>query len=158
MPTKKNRKELRACAALLALMTLAAGIASAQTSVYRCGPDGRQYSEKPCAGGRAVDVNDARSAAQREAADEVASREAALARDLAQDNRQRERAQRPGAAVSLNGEAQREPQAKAAAKPDKVAHKHRARKPKSRKPSPPADFTALAPGSEPPKKKRRRPA
>jgi hypothetical protein len=40
----------------------------AQT-VYRCGPDGRVYSQMPCPQGRAVDVSDERSAEQRTAAE-----------------------------------------------------------------------------------------
>jgi hypothetical protein len=39
----------------------------AQT-VYRCGLDGRVYSQSPCPQGRAVDVSDERSAEQRAAA------------------------------------------------------------------------------------------
>lgn len=53
--------------ALLLLAALGCGAASAQT-VYRCG---NSYSQKPCAGGTAVDAADPRSAAQ--AADTTAA-------------------------------------------------------------------------------------
>ncbi len=50
---------------LAALLAAAAGVASAQKTVYRCGPDGREYSQRPCPGGSAFDASDPRDAAQR---------------------------------------------------------------------------------------------
>lgn len=72
--------------------------AGAQATVYRCGPDGREYSSSPCPGGKAVDVDDARSAEQRRQAQDASRREGALADRLAAERRQREAAvERPGA-------------------------------------------------------------
>jgi hypothetical protein len=48
---------------LAALLVVGAAAASAQT-VYRCGPEGREYSQVPCKDGRSVDVADPRSKTQ----------------------------------------------------------------------------------------------
>lgn len=137
-----------------AWLALAAGVAAAQATVYRCGPDGRTFSEKPCAdgGGRTMNVDDSRTDAERSAAREVAQREARVANGLARDNRQHERSQRPGGAISLSGPGKAEKAEKAekaAAKPSE-----KARKPKTNKPAAPEGFTAVEPGSEPKKRPR----
>jgi hypothetical protein len=75
-------------ATLLLLFSLAP--ACAQT-VYRCGPDGREYSQAPCPAGREVDVSDARSADQRQAAAAVTQGQHRLADQLAAERRARER-------------------------------------------------------------------
>jgi hypothetical protein len=75
-----------ACGALL----LALPLAAAPQTVYRCGPDGRSFSQTPCSDGQALSVDDARSAAQQKAARDVAARDAAQARKLAEERRQRE--------------------------------------------------------------------
>jgi hypothetical protein len=67
--------------------------ASAPTSrVYRCGPDGHTYSQTPCPAGSAVDASDPRSAAEQAQARSVVEREQRLARQLAQDRAQAEKA------------------------------------------------------------------
>jgi hypothetical protein len=76
---------------LLALAGIVSAAAPPQT-VYRCGPDGRVYSQTPCADGRAVTTEDSRSTSQQKAAGEVATREAQQARKLADERRQREAA------------------------------------------------------------------
>lgn len=58
--------------------------------VWRCGPDGRLYSNVPCADGRVVDVADPRSAAQVAAAQEVAARERRLADRMRHERLERE--------------------------------------------------------------------
>lgn len=69
----------RALAAALALGAI--GAAEAQ-KVYRCGPDQRTYQQSPCKDGQAIDASDPRSAAQRDAAQDLAKREAAEAAKL----------------------------------------------------------------------------
>lgn len=69
---------------VLLLALLAATAAPAQT-VYRCGPDGREYQEAPCPNGRPVDVADPRGEAQRREAAQLAQREAALAQQLGRE-------------------------------------------------------------------------
>jgi hypothetical protein len=64
-------------------------LAAAQT-VYRCGPDGREYSQTPCKQGHAVETADPRSAAEQREARDIAARDAKLADKLARENRSRE--------------------------------------------------------------------
>ena len=69
-----------------------AAAALAQTPVYRCGPQGREYSSTPCADGKQVPVDDARSAEQRRQAQAVHQRDTAMAKQLATERREREAA------------------------------------------------------------------
>ncbi|MBL0728190.1 hypothetical protein [Piscinibacter sp. HJYY11] len=81
---------------LLLLASITCVSAHAQ-AVYRCGADGRSYSQAPCAEGRAVEVKDERSAQQRREAIEVAERDRALGDSLQQDRLVRESQPRAGA-------------------------------------------------------------
>lgn len=76
---------------LMSALVLAGADAAAQTTVYRCGPDGRTYSQAPCPAGRELDVSDPRSEAQQREAREAAAVEARLAQDLRAERRERER-------------------------------------------------------------------
>ena len=71
--------------------------AAAQTPVYRCGPNGNEYSSTPCPGGKAVDAADPRSAEQRRQTQDAARRDAEAADKLAAERRQREAARKPTA-------------------------------------------------------------
>jgi hypothetical protein len=82
----------------LLLLALVSGCHAVHAqSVYRCGPDGRSYSQAPCAHGRAVEVNDERSPQQQREALDVAERDRALADSLEQDRHAREAQPRAGA-------------------------------------------------------------
>jgi len=105
--------------ALGGLLPLLAQAAPPQT-VYRCGPDGRVYSQAPCADGKALTVDDPRSASQQKAAREVSARDAEQAKKLADERRQREAAAKGQAAAGI----QASPAADTASAP--------ARKPKSK--------------------------
>ena len=72
----------------LMALGLASARADAQT-VYRCGPDGREYSQRPCPAGtgREVDVADPRSEAARAAGEAEADRQREAAEDLAKQRR-----------------------------------------------------------------------
>lgn len=72
--------------ALFALLPLAA---AAQT-VYRCGPDGRTYSQEPCPQGRPVDVGDARTREQQAQTAAAAKRDARTAAAMEKDRRRSE--------------------------------------------------------------------
>ena len=72
----------------IALMLFVASAAQAQT-VWRCGPDGRNYSDAPCRDGRALEVAQARPAADLSAAQGMALREKALAAKLVLESKQR---------------------------------------------------------------------
>jgi len=71
-------------AAALVLLTAASGPVFAAT-VYRCGADGRTFSQRPCQAGDGspVNVSDPRDADQRAEAREAARRTAAAADSLA---------------------------------------------------------------------------
>ena len=73
---------------LVALPTLA--LAAPPQTIYRCGPDGRVYSQAPCADGKALSIDDSRSAAQQKAARDATARDAEQAKQLAAERRQRE--------------------------------------------------------------------
>lgn len=76
--------------ALLPLMwILLLGNVQAQ-SVWRCGPDGRQFSDKPCEQGRQLETLEARPSSDLAAAQDAARREKALADQLAKERQQRE--------------------------------------------------------------------
>ena len=75
---------------LLLAMCWAIGPLQAQT-IWRCGPDGRAYSDQPCSDGSTLARSDQRSDAQTRAAHEVVARDQALARELHRQNREAER-------------------------------------------------------------------
>jgi hypothetical protein len=73
------------------LIVVASAQALAAPPIYRCGPDGREYSQTPCPAGREIDAADPRSAQQQRDGQAVAARDARLAKDLAAQRRSRER-------------------------------------------------------------------
>ncbi len=119
-------------------MLLCAALACAQTQVYRCGPNGREYSQLPCPGGSTFDAADTRDDAQRAQAKRLADQERAGADRLERERMAREAAAVPSRAVALD--ARRVPPAAAAAsKP--LPSKRR----KSAKALDDGDFIALGP-------------
>ena len=84
------------------LMSLALPAAYAAAPIYRCGPDGRVYSQMPCAGGRLIDAADPRSEAERAEAHRVAAGERKAANDLERERRERDAAV-PATAAGFNG-------------------------------------------------------
>ena len=73
----------------IASMLFIASAAQAQT-VWRCGPEGRSYSDAPCREGRALELAQARPAADLNGAQDMAQREKALAAKLVLERQQRE--------------------------------------------------------------------
>lgn len=69
------------------------------TSAWRCGPDGRLYTDAPCAGGRELALPASRPAADVQAAQRLAARERALA-----DRLRREREAREAAAIAASSQ------------------------------------------------------
>lgn len=88
---------LLAIAALAGSLPLAA-LAQGQ-AVWRCGPDGRVFSDTPCAQGRLVATADSRPASDVQAAREVAQREQRLADKLLEERVRRETVA-PGAGLA----------------------------------------------------------
>jgi hypothetical protein len=64
--------------------------AAAQDRVYRCGADGRSYSQQPCANGTALEVADRPSTREVAQARRVAQLDARLAEALARQRQQAE--------------------------------------------------------------------
>ena len=85
------RKPTVAVAALS--MLLAAAPALAQKKVFRCEVGGRvTYADAPCKGGTDIAVDDARTEAQRKAAQDTVQREDRMADKMARERHARERA------------------------------------------------------------------
>jgi hypothetical protein len=102
MPSAAAAPAARGLAAVVAWLGLAlAAPAAPPQTVYRCGPDGRTYSQTPCADGQALTVDDPRTAGQRREAEDVARREAKTAQQLADERRQREAAARGQPAIGI---------------------------------------------------------
>ncbi|MBC7992089.1 MAG: hypothetical protein H7Z15_02445 [Rhizobacter sp.] len=125
------------------LLLLAAALVctalQAQT-VYRCGPDGREYSQTPCPQGRVVNVSDERSEAQRAAAKTQVREDQARGDNLERERQRRESVQ-PAMAGKINGRP---------APPEPVTVATRASKKKTAKAKKPAngDFVAIASGKK----------
>jgi hypothetical protein len=107
---------------LMAALSLGVGTAGAASQkVFRCGPDGRTYSQTPCKEGSSVEVNanDKRSAEQRKDAEAAVKREAEMAEKMRRDRLDQEAAaakQNTGVAAKP---AAAEPSASAVAKKKK---------------------------------------
>ncbi|MBC7955061.1 MAG: hypothetical protein H7Y33_04205 [Cytophagales bacterium] len=127
---------MRALAALAVCLVCASTGVQAQT-VYRCGPDGRAYSQTPCPQGRAVNVSDERSTEQRSAA-EARVREDQTRGDALERERLDREAGKPAAASKIDGRPAPPEPATPASKPSKK------KKPKANKAAR-DDFKAVAP-------------
>jgi hypothetical protein len=92
-------KTTRAWPALLLLLALPAW-AAAQT-VWRCGPEGRSFSDTPCADGQALALADARPSQDLAAARALANRELRLAEKLRRERLREEAAQRGNGLAAL---------------------------------------------------------
>ena len=85
------------------LVALAAPLTSHAAKVYRCGPDGRIYSQTPCKDGYEINAADQRSAEQRRAAEDGVKREEKMAEKMAKERKANEAAAaRQGAATIVN--------------------------------------------------------
>jgi hypothetical protein len=113
-------------AVVVAALVLAASAAHAtSTEVYRCGPEGRDFSATPCAEGKALRVDDSRTPAQQHEAEAAARREARLAERLTQERQAREAAPVKGAA-KIGSAAQ--PPSSAASQPTTLTTKGKRKK------------------------------
>lgn len=121
------------------LGALVAHVGVQAQTVYRCGPDGRVYSQTPCPQGRAVDVSDQRSAEQRAAA-QARTRDDQARGDALERERLDREAGKPATAGKIDGRPVRAEPAASAAK----ANPSKKKKPRSDKPAN-DDFKAVAP-------------
>jgi hypothetical protein len=140
---------MKQLAVALCVAWLACG-AQAQTqtqsrpqAIYRCGPNGTEYSQAPCPGGKLVESSDPRSAAQREEAIRVAAQERKKAAELERERRAQQASTRPAQAAGFNG---RPPPPEAAASgADRGKTRKRASKTKLDNTT---DFVAVEPGAK----------
>lgn len=147
----------RACAsrplaswALAMGLTVTGGLVGA-ADVYRCGPDGRQYGDTPCADGRRVEVTDARSPAQVQAGQRVVAMELQLAEQATRDRHAAERAatRTPGAFRLAQAHTAPERAVPLKARPPKVQHARSTSRASHRQGEDGGTFRAIAPASPP---------
>ena len=115
--------------------------------VWRCGADGRSFSDRPCADGqplRMAELADTRTAAEVQSALAVAARERRLAESLRQERLQRERQDLPPTRQPLAAHT-----AGAGPRGHGVRPKPAVNKPQVRRPAPADDgiWRAIAPSS-----------
>jgi hypothetical protein len=123
--TRLSRGLRHGAVAVAGLWVLSMATAAPPQTVYRCGPDGRVYSQTPCVDGQPVTIDDSRTAAQQRAARETAAREAKRVEEQAAQRRQREQAAaRHDAAVGIKPAA--EAPAASAAKKSRASAKQSA--------------------------------
>jgi hypothetical protein len=88
--------------AVVCLLAISASMAFAQATVYRCGPDGKTYSQTPCAGGKQIDASDTRTEAQRADSLAVTAADKKRADAMERERQAREAAQKPSTATGFN--------------------------------------------------------
>ncbi len=86
---------------LLSLALLAAAPALAAPPIYRCGADGRTYSQVPCPEGSLIEASDPRTAAQRAEAKRFAEAERKRAAELERERKAAEKAADKSAAGAI---------------------------------------------------------
>ena len=85
------------------LVALAVPVTAHAAKVYRCGPDGRIYSQTPCKDGYEINVADKRSTEQRKAAEDSVKREEKMVEKMTQERTANEAAAaKQGAATIVN--------------------------------------------------------
>jgi hypothetical protein len=94
-----------------AAATLLFAVGAQAQTVWRCGPEGRSYSDSPCPQGRLVAAGDTRSPAALQEAREVAARQQRLADKLVHDRQQQEALERRAAPKAVKAKAAKAPKA-----------------------------------------------
>ncbi len=120
---------IRALLVSTVLCALAGGAAAAGP-IYRCGPDGRVFSQTPCAGGTVVETTAPPSEERQAEARRVAEQDRRLADDMERTRRAEEAARTPKQAAALT-----QPKRKADPRGgDEPAHKPRLFRPSKKAP------------------------
>jgi hypothetical protein len=135
---------------LLLILLGAAGMAEAATTIYRCGPGGREYSQRPCPEGTVVEGTDGRTAAQRAAAVRVEAQEKRKLAEMERERLANESKNKSAPAAEINGLAR--PWDAAASAPERDGAKKKSAKGKDGKDGKddkgakaPKDFVAIEP-------------
>jgi hypothetical protein len=129
---------------LVALLLCVWGVSEAATPIYRCGPGGKEYSQRPCADGKVMDGTDGRTGAQRAAAQRVAEQERKRAAEMERERIAEERRQKASAAAAVGIDGLARPADKAASAAEPTSSKNKSDKVKS-KAKVPKDFVAVEP-------------
>ena len=128
----------------ICILLLATGCAQAQT-IWRCGPDGENYSQTPCAEGHALTTSTQRPASDLAQAKDLARSDKALAAQLRKERLVREKT--AGApAVGIGASRLKSPQAPASAPPSKARAKTKPATLQQVSPAPAAAGSAPATG------------
>ena len=135
---------------LMATVLLAASAAQSQT-VWRCGPDGRSYADTPCREGRAVDMAEARPAADLSGAKDLARREHALAARLVQERRLRQAEPTAGPGLAGIRSSRLAPGGDVATATGKNSRGKNPQDKRKHRPEGPGTWHAVAPASRPAK-------
>ena len=88
--------------AMLVTVLGCSGVVDAATTIYRCGPGGREYSQRPCADGTIVEGTDGRTGAQRAAAARAVEQEKRKAAELERERLAEER-KKASPPIGING-------------------------------------------------------
>lgn len=132
---------------LLVALLCSAGIADAATTIYRCGPGGREYSQRPCTDGTVVEGTDGRTGAQRAQAARAVEQEKRRAAEMERERlaEERKKTAAAAAAIGINGLAR--PGDAAASATEGTATKSNAGKvrSKAKEPKESKDFVAVEP-------------
>jgi len=128
-------------------ITVAFALPAAQAAtVYRCGPAGNAYSDLPCADGRALNADDARTEAQRLDGQRVAALEQRYAAQLQQERLRREAAPLPraiGIGIGVQAPGASGARIVVPARPQAAKRRHHNTLPRTAAAG--AEFTAIAP-------------
>ncbi len=132
--------------ALLVTLLCCSGVVDAATTIYRCGPGGREYSQRPCADGTVVEGTDGRTGAQRAQAARAVEQEKRKAAELERERLAEER-KKASPAIGINGLARPSDAAASAAAAEGTSTKSQAGKVKSKakQPKDSKDFVAVEP-------------
>ena len=84
-----------------ALLCLAPAVTAQAAKIYRCGPDGRIYSQTPCKDGHEINAADKRSAEQRKAAEDSVKREGQTTEKMARERQANEAAAAKQGAIMI---------------------------------------------------------
>lgn len=131
--------------ALLVALLCTSCIVDAATPIYRCGPGGREYSQRPCADGTVVEGTDGRTAAQRAAAARVVEQEKRKAAELERERLAEERSKKASQPIGINGLARPGDAAASAASGTSTKTQSGKVRSKAKEPKEPKDFVAVEP-------------
>lgn len=87
---------------LISFFTLALPHAAQAQTVWRCGADGRTYSESPCPGGRLIKAADPRAASELQAARDEVKRSQELGTRMRKERLEDEKRNRAANALAAN--------------------------------------------------------